>query len=43
MELKWDSKNLQVTNVPEANKIINKGYDRPGWTLKDLGIEVLEG
>jgi len=40
-KLQWDSEKLEVTNVPEANQYVKKGYERPGWTLKDLGIEVL--
>lgn len=34
--LNWDSKNLTVTNVPEANAFITKTY-RPGWELGKLG------
>jgi len=30
--LLWDSANLKVTNVPEANKYLHYEY-RPGWTL----------
>jgi len=29
-KLAWDGPNLTVTNIPEANKFINKEY-RPGW------------
>jgi predicted dehydrogenase len=28
--LEWDSKNLRVTNFPEANRFVTKEY-RPGW------------
>jgi predicted dehydrogenase len=31
-KLHWDSKNLQITNVPDANKYINPPY-RKGWSL----------
>jgi predicted dehydrogenase len=31
-KLAWDSKNLKVTNLPEANKYIHYQY-RDGWTL----------
>lgn len=31
-KLNWDSDNLKVTNVPEANKYVHRQY-RPGWTL----------
>ncbi|MGD8499442.1 MAG: Gfo/Idh/MocA family oxidoreductase [Phycisphaerales bacterium] len=30
--LLWDSKNLKITNVPEANKFLRRKY-REGWTL----------
>jgi hypothetical protein len=30
--LLWDSKNLKITNVPEANKYLHREY-REGWTL----------
>jgi predicted dehydrogenase len=30
--IQWDSRELRVTNVPEANEFIHYGY-RPGWTL----------
>ena len=30
--LYWDSKNLKITNVPEANKYLHREY-REGWTL----------
>ena len=28
----WDSTNLKVTNVPEANEFVHKTY-REGWSL----------
>jgi hypothetical protein len=28
--IEWDSANLKVTNVPEANQFVTKEY-RPGW------------
>jgi hypothetical protein len=31
-KLDWDGKNLEVTNVPEANKYVHTEY-REGWTL----------
>ena len=31
-KLLWDSKNLQVTNLPEANQFIKPEY-RAGWQL----------
>ncbi len=31
-ELLWDSANLKVTNLPEANEYLHYEY-RPGWTL----------
>jgi hypothetical protein len=31
-KLIWDSKNLKVTNLPEANKYIHYQY-REGWTM----------
>jgi hypothetical protein len=31
-KLYWDSKNLRITNVPDANKYINPPY-RKGWYL----------
>lgn len=34
--LEWDSKNLRVTNVPEANELLTKTY-RKGWELGKLG------
>lgn len=34
--LEWDSANLRVTNVPEANQFITKVY-RDGWGLGKLG------
>ena len=34
--LEWDSKNLRVTNVPEANELVTKTY-RKGWELGKLG------
>ena len=34
--LEWDSANLRVTNVPEANEFITKSY-RVGWKLGKLG------
>jgi len=30
--IEWDSANLKVTNVPEANELIKRQY-RPGWSL----------
>ena len=30
--LKWDSKNMKITNVPEANQYLHREY-RAGWTL----------
>jgi hypothetical protein len=30
--LEWDSKNLSITNDPEANRLVNPAY-RTGWTL----------
>jgi predicted dehydrogenase len=30
--LLWDSKNLKITNLPEANKYLRRDY-RPGWRL----------
>ena len=30
--LKWDSDSLKVTNIPEANKFIQREY-RQGWVL----------
>jgi hypothetical protein len=33
-KLIWDSENLKITNVPEANKYIHYEY-RKGWTLND--------
>lgn len=32
VKLIWDSENLKVTNVPEANKYLHYGY-RQGWSL----------
>lgn len=34
--LKWDSKNLRITNIPEANHFLTKPY-RKGWELGKLG------
>jgi predicted dehydrogenase len=34
--LEWDSANLRVTNVPEANEFVTKTY-RSGWELGKLG------
>jgi hypothetical protein len=31
-ELYWDSENLQVTNIPEANEYFHYQY-REGWSL----------
>ncbi|HKQ38292.1 MAG TPA: gfo/Idh/MocA family oxidoreductase, partial [Verrucomicrobiae bacterium] len=31
-KLLWDSANLRVTNLPEANQFIKREY-RPGWQL----------
>ncbi len=31
-KLNWDSRNMKVTNVPEANEYLHYEY-RPGWTL----------
>jgi hypothetical protein len=31
-KLVWDSANLKITNVPEANELLHYSY-RPGWTL----------
>jgi len=31
-KLYWDSENLKVTNVPEANNYIHREY-RKGWSL----------
>jgi len=31
-KLNWDSQNLKITNVPDANKYLHRQY-RPGWTL----------
>ena len=31
-KLEWDSKNLKVTNVPEANQYLRREY-RTGWSL----------
>jgi hypothetical protein len=31
-KLHWDSKNLRVTNVPEAEELIKSSY-RPGWEV----------
>ncbi|MEK7674604.1 MAG: Gfo/Idh/MocA family oxidoreductase [Verrucomicrobiota bacterium] len=31
-ELHWDSANLKITNVPEANELLHYGY-RDGWSL----------
>ncbi len=31
-KLQWDSENLKVTNLEEANKFIRRDY-RPGWSL----------
>ncbi len=31
-KLEWDTKNLTVTNCPEADQFIRKQY-RKGWTL----------
>ena len=31
-QLVWDSENLRVTNIPEANRYIHYDY-RKGWTL----------
>jgi hypothetical protein len=28
----WDSQNMRVTNIPDANKYIRRDY-REGWTL----------
>jgi hypothetical protein len=30
--LEWDSANLKITNIPEANELLGRKY-RPGWTL----------
>jgi hypothetical protein len=30
--LLWDSQNLKITNVPEANKFLRRQY-REGWSL----------
>jgi predicted dehydrogenase len=32
VKLLWDSQNMKVTNLPEANKYLHYEY-RPGWTL----------
>ncbi len=32
-ELKWDSEKLQITNIPEANKLLHYQY-RDGWKLE---------
>jgi len=32
-KLEWDAANLKVTNVPEANKFVNKEY-RDGWKFE---------
>ena len=32
VKLEWDSKNLKVTNLPEANAFLHYEY-RKGWTL----------
>lgn len=34
-ELKWDTKKLEVTNLPEANQFVKKTY-REGWEEKGL-------
>jgi predicted dehydrogenase len=31
-KLRWDSKNMLITNVPEANEFLHRPY-RAGWTL----------
>ena len=31
-KLEWDSENMQITNVPEANDLLRRQY-RPGWEL----------
>jgi len=31
-KIEWDSKNLRVTNAPEANAYIKREY-RDGWSL----------
>jgi len=31
-KLTWDSQNMRITNLPEANKYLHYQY-RPGWTL----------
>jgi len=31
-KLRWDSKNLEFTNLPEANQYLHREY-RPGWSL----------
>ena len=28
----WDSENLKITNIPEANQLVKREY-RPGWAL----------
>jgi predicted dehydrogenase len=33
-KIEWDSKNLKITNLPEANKYIRSSY-RKGWGVKD--------
>jgi hypothetical protein len=31
-KLRWDSQNLSITNVPDANQYIHRDY-RDGWSL----------
>jgi hypothetical protein len=32
-KIDWDSKNLKVTNLPEANRFVRKSY-RKGWDVE---------
>lgn len=31
-QLLWDGRNMKITNVPEANDLLNRQY-RPGWNV----------
>ena len=33
--IEWDYRNLKVTNLPEANKLIHPPY-RQGWSLGEI-------
>jgi hypothetical protein len=32
MKLNWDGPNMKITNLPEANQLLQREY-RKGWTL----------